>query len=251
MMKNRLRILFTLTAIFLAITACGFPRLLPRETSTPKDTTPVSINQDLADFTEIDIEAAGPIYLIQGDTHAIQIEGPKSIVENITFEVRNGVLLIKHSDDDWGWVTDRDFPTITITFKNLTRFVFEGGAELVANDLHTETLSVVMKGGASLDMMNLNVNSLEMDIRGGTDIEISGMAGIQTLKFAGGTNYNAEDLQSSRVSLHIEGAVSATIWVIDTLDLDLNGAYNVKYYGNPSVTQSIKGVGNVEGLGDK
>lgn len=251
MMTNRLRILMTLTAIFLAITACTFPHLSPRKTSTPKDTTPVSINADLADFTEIDIEAAGPIFLIQGDTHAIQIEGPKSLVEDITFEVRNGILLIKNSGDNWGWVTDGDFPTITITFKNLTRFVFEGGAQLVANDLHTDKLSVVMQGGASLDMINLNVNTLEMDVQGGTDINIRGVAETQILKFTGGTNYDAEDLRSASVSLHAEVAMSATIWATETLDLDLNGAYNVKYYGNPSVTQSIKGVGNVEGLGDK
>lgn len=250
-MKNRLRILLSLSIVIFAITACGFPRLMPRETSTPKDTTPVSINEDLAEFTEIDIEAAGPIILIQGDTHSIQIEGPKSIVDGITFEVRNGVLVIKHSREIWDWITDRDYPTITITFENLTRFVFEGGSELVANDLQGDSLSIVVQGGASLDMANLNVRALEMDIQGGTDIDISGQAGTQTLKFAGGTNYDAEDLQSASVSLHIEGAVSATVWATDTLDLDLNGAYDVKYYGSPSVTQSIQGIGNVEGLGDK
>jgi len=250
-MKNRLKILFSLTAIFLAISACTFPRLSPKKTSLPKETTPVSVNENLADFTEIDIEGAGPIFLIQGDTHTIQIDGPKSIVEDITFEVRNGVLVIKHSGDMWDWITENDFPTITITFEKLTRFVFEGGSELVANDLQGDSLSVVMEGGASLDMLNLNVNTLEMDVQGGTDIDISGVAGVQTLKFAGGTNYDAENLKSATVSLNIEGVVSATIWVTDTLDLDLSGAYDVKYYGSPSVTQSIQGVGNVEGLGEK
>ncbi len=250
-MKNRLRILLTLSMLILASTACAFPRLLPREKSTPKDTTPVSINEDLADFTEIDVEAAGPIFLVQGDTHAIQIDGPKSIVDNITFEVRNGVLLIKHSGNIWDWVTERDYPTITITFENLTRFVFEGGSELVANDLHTDSLSIVMKGGASLDMLNLNVKTLDMVAEGGTDIEISGVAETQKLDFSGGTNFDAEDLRSASVSLHIEGAVSATVWATETLDLDLSGAYDVKYYGNPSLTQDIQGVGNVQGLGEK
>lgn len=250
-MKNRLRILLTLSALFLAITACTFPRLMPRETSTPKDTTPVSINEDLTPFTEIDIEAAGPIFLVQGDTHSIKIDGPKSIVDNITYEVRNGVLLIKHNGNIWDWITERDSPTITITFENLTRFVFEGGSELVANDLQTDSLSIIMKGGASLDMMNLNVSTLEMIVEGGTDIEIAGVADTQKLDFSGGTNYDAEELRSAFVSLHTEGAVSATVWATKTLALDLSGAYDVNYYGNPSVTQSIQGAGNVEGLGEK
>jgi len=250
-MKNQYKLLLTLTVLILASTACVFPRLVPKGTSTPKDLTPVSINEDLANFTEIDIEAAGPIFLVQGGTHNIQIDGPKSIVEDITFEVRNGVLVIKHSKNIWDWVTDNDYPTITITFENLTHFAFEGGSELVANDLHTDSLLVVVQGGASLDMLNLNVDSLEMDIQGGTDIDISGVAGIQTLKFAGGANYDAEDLKSASISLRIEGAVSATIWATDQLDLDLNGAYDVRYYGNPSLTQKIQGVGKVESLGEK
>lgn len=250
-MKNRLRILLSLSIIIFAMTACTFPRLMPRETSTPKDATPVSINEDLTPFTEIDIEAAGPIFLVQGDKHAILIEGPKNIVEGITYEVRNGVLLVKHSRDMLDWITDRDYPTITITFENLTRFVLEGGTELVAKDLKTDSLSIVMQGGASLDFTNMNVKALDMVIEGGSEIDISGIAETQALKFAGGTNYDAEDLKGISISLKIEGAVSATVWATETLDLDVSGVYNVRYYGNPRVTQKVQGVGNIEGLGEK
>ncbi|MDY0124738.1 MAG: head GIN domain-containing protein [Anaerolineaceae bacterium] len=250
-MKNRLRILLTLSTLILAITACVFPRLTPRETPVPDDTSFVGVGDTLSAFTEIDIEAAGPIFLVQGDKHAILIEGPKNIVDGITYEVRNGVLLVKHSRDMLDWITDRDYPTITITFENLTRFVLEGGTELVAKDLRTDSLSVMLQGGASLDFTNMNVKALDMVIEGGSEIDISGIAETQTLKFAGGTNYDAEDLKSVSVSLKIEGAVSATVWATETLDLDVSGVYNVRYYGNPSVTQKIQGVGNIEGMGEK
>ena len=250
-MKNRLRILLTLSTLIFAITACVFPRLVSRGTPSPADKTPVNVSEDLAPFTEIDVEAAGPIFLVQGDKHAILIEGPKNIVEGITYEVRNGVLLIKHSRDMLDWITDRNYPTITITFESLTRFVLEGGSKIIANDLRSESLAIVMQGGASLDMANLNVRDLDLTIEGGSDIDISGVAKTQTLDFKGGTNYDAEDLQSASISLHTEGAVSATVWATETLDLDLNGAYDVRYYGTPSLTQSIQGIGNVEGLGEK
>ncbi len=250
-MKNRLRILLTLSTLIFAITACVFPRLTPRETPVPGDTSFVGVGDTLSNFTEIDIEAAGPIFLVQGDKHAILIEGPKNIVEGITYEVRNGVLLIKHSRDILDWITDRNYPTITITFESLTRFVLEGGSKIIANDLRSESLAIVMQGGASLDMANLNVRDLDLTIEGGSDIDISGVAKSQMLDFKGGTNYDAEDLQSASISLHTEGAVSATVWATETLDLDLNGAYDVRYYGTPSLTQSIQGIGNVEGLGEK
>lgn len=248
-MKNRIRILLTLSILVLLTSAC-FPRLV-RTTPDSESQTPISEGQDLAAFTEIDIEAAGPVFLIQGNTHSIQIEGPKGAVEDITFEVRNGVLIIKHSNNIWDWITARDYPTITITFNDLTRFILQGGTELVADDLDTESLTMQLEGGASVKMSNLNVTDLVFDVEGGMDINIDGVAETQTLRFAGGTSYDAENLKSADVKLKIEGAVTATIWATELLDLNLSGAYDVKYYGNPSVTQSVQGVGNVESLGEK
>lgn len=249
-MRNQLKILLTVIILVFMTTAC-VPHLVPVEESTPESKTTVSVKEDLSEFTQIDIEAAGPIYLLQGNTHAIQIEGPQNLVENITYEVRDGVLIVKQSGDIWKLVAKNDYPTITITFENLNRFELKGGSALVANNLQSDTLSIEIQGGASLDMDNLNVSTLEVKIEGGTAMDISGVAETQTLRFSGGASYDAEDLQSSSISLQIEGAVSATVWATETLNLDLTGAYDVKYYGNPSITQDIKGIGNVESLGDK
>ncbi len=94
-------------------------------------------------------------------------------------------------------------------------------------------------------------DSLDLHVEGGANINIDGVVESQTLRFAGGTNYDAKDLQSATVNLRTDGAVSATIWVADALNLNLSGVYNVRYYGNPAITQNVQGIGNIEGLGDK
>ena len=53
------------------------------------------------------------------------------------------------------------------------------------------------------------------------------------------------------VDLKAEGAVDAKVWAVNELTLKLSGAYNVKYYGDPSIKQEVEGVGSVEGLGNK
>lgn len=249
-MKSRFKLLLILSILAVITTACS-PSLVRRSTPKPDSQIPVIEAFELAPFTKIDIEAAGPIILIQGNTHAIQIEGLQNVVKDITFEVRDGVLVIKHSNTIWDWITERDFPTITITFKNLTHFNQQGGSELVANNLQSESLSMVMRGGASVNILDLNVDTFMLQVEGGAHINISGIAASQTASFQGGSNYDAEELRSDSVRLKIEGAVSATVWATELLDLDLNGAYDVKYYGSPSLTQSIKGVGSVESMGDK
>jgi hypothetical protein len=264
-MRNRIKIIITLSILVLAASACGIPHLVPRTTPVPEDTdmippdktsmpedkTPVSEGQNLDTFTKIDIQGGGPIFLIQGDSHSIQIEGPRNIVEDITYEVKDGVLVVRYSRNIWGWMSAFDYPTITINFKQLDQFVFEGGSEVVANDIQSENLKIEIRGGAKLEMKNLMADLLDLHVEGGANINIDGVVETQALRFAGGTNYEAENLQSTTVNLRTEGAVSVTIWAADALNLDLSGVYNVQYYGNPAITQNVQGAGNIEGLGDK
>ncbi len=263
-MKNRIKLFLTLLVFIFVVSACSLPRLVPRttpapddqnlipgETNMPGDKTPISEGQKLDTFTKIDIQAGGPIFLIQGDSHSIQIEGRRDIVKDITYQVKNGVLMVRYSRDVWGWFSAFDYPTITIHFKDLEQFTLEGGSEVVANDVQSENLRMDFRGGASLEMKNLKADSLDLQVEGGANINIDGVVETQTLRFAGGTNYDGEDLQSATVNLHTEGAVSVTVWVTDALDLDLSGVYNVQYYGNPAITQNVQGAGNIERLGDK
>lgn len=264
-MRNRIKIIIALSIFVLAASACGIPHLVPRTTSVPEDKdmipsdetslsedkTPISEGQNLDTFTKIDIRGGGPIFLIQGDSHSIQIEGRRSIVEDITYEVKDGVLIIRFIRDIPNWLSTFDYPTITINFKQLDQFVFEGGSEVIANDIHSKTLTMEIRGGASLEMKNLMADSLDLHVEGGANINIDGVVESQTLRFAGGTNYDAKDLQSATVNLRTDGAVSATIWAADALNLNLAGVYNVRYYGNPAITQNVQGIGNIEGLGDK
>jgi hypothetical protein len=41
------------------------------------------------------------------------------------------------------------------------------------------------------------------------------------------------------------------IWVLDSLDVGINGVGEVSYFGSPNVTQSITGNGSLTSLGDK
>jgi hypothetical protein len=47
------------------------------------------------------------------------------------------------------------------------------------------------------------------------------------------------------------GTGSVIIWVLDSLDVVINGVGGVNYFGSPNVTQSITGTGSLTSLGDK
>ena len=253
-MKTNLRIVLTLSVLVLATTACSRPRLVPKteEPETPaEDRTPITETQKLESFTEIEFKGGGTIYLEQANENSIKIEGSKTAVEAVKIEIRNGRLLIDQDQSAWQWLTEVETPTFTISFSDLSHFKLEGGARVIANDLKLENLNLEVSGGATLSMDDFFAESIVMDIEGGVSVEISGEASRQDLNFSGGINYKAEDFKGDDVKLKMEGAGNAILWARQNLDLDLSGAYNVKYYGEPRLSQNVQGVGNLEALGDK
>ena len=246
--------MLTLSALVLTTTACSLPRLVPKaedSKTAEEDRTPITETQHLDSFTEIEFRGGGIIYLEQAKENSIKIEGNKNAVEAVKIEVRNGRLIIDQDRSALQWLNDVEAPTFTIRFSDLSHFKLEGGAKVVANDLTLENLSLKVTGGASLSMDSFFAKSIMMDLEGGVVVDISGEASQQDLKFAGGINYEAEDFKGEDVKLKMEGAGNAILWASQHLDLDLSGAYNVKYYGKPRLSQNVQGIGNLEALGEK
>jgi len=253
-MKTKLKIFAVLSVLLGATMACSLPRLVPgaeQPNKTEWDKTQVNEKQKLDTFNEIEFKGGGTIYLEQADDFSIEMEGSKTAVDTVKIEVRNGRLIIDQERSSWQWLTELDYPSFTIKFKDLSHFTLVGGAKVVANDLELDSLLLKISGGGSLSMSNFYAQSIVMDIEGGISVEINGEASQQDLEFSGGIDYKAEDFKGEDVKLKMEGAGSAILWATETLDLDLSGAYNVEYYGKPILSQNVQGVGNLEALGEK
>ena len=48
----------------------------------------------------------------------------------------------------------------------------------------------------------------------------------------------------------LPGQLRRRFGATETLDVDIDGAGNVRYYGSPHVTQDIDGISSVRGLGE-
>lgn len=252
-MKNQFRLIAFLLIVLLATMACGISRRTP--TSIPKTEEEeqkmlVSEFRPLGVFTKIEMNGGATVILVQGNEHSIKVEGTQRIVDQLRTEVKDGVLVIDYRDRKLFklWAEN---PTLTITFKDLSDFRLDGGAELKADNLDLENLKFKISGGASVRLNNLVVNTLNMRMAGGGDIRVSGVAENLTVDVSGGTNFKAGDLKCANVSVEIAGAANVVVWATDTLNLDLAGAYSVSYWGSPKITQSIGGIGQVKALGNK
>ena len=95
------------------------------------------------------------------------------------------------------------------------------------------------------------MSELRARLPGAGSIEVDGEADRLELALTGAGDLDAVDLRAADASVDSTGAVNATLWVTDRLDLSMTGAGAVRYHGDPSVTSTITGVGRVETLGPK
>jgi hypothetical protein len=68
---------------------------------------------------------------------------------------------------------------------------------------------------------------------------------------SGAGNVEAGELESQTAVITMSGLGSATVWVTEALDATLSAAGNLSYYGSPSVSENVSGIGKIESLGEK
>ncbi len=83
------------------------------------------------------------------------------------------------------------------------------------------------------------------------DIELAKTVVKQELELQVSGDYEAPNLESRAATVRIDGTSKAQLWVLESLDVVINGVGGVNYFGSPNVTQSITGSGSLTSLGDK
>jgi hypothetical protein len=124
-----------------------------------------------------------------------------------------------------------------------------------------QNLEADVSGNSALDLdqqvtiTNLNISSesnitgklktggLTINASGSSRVEISGLSQNAILKASGASDIVMPELSMNVASVTISGASRANLQVSDQLDVDLSGASDLKYHGDPQMG-NIKVSGN-------
>ncbi len=100
-----------------------------------------------------------------------------------------------------------------------------GASELIAHDLSGDKFAVQTTGAADVKLDG-NINELWADMTGASEL-------------------TAKNLQTRTAGISTTGAASADISVSETLKVDITGAGEVIFHGNPVVSKRVTGAGEV------
>jgi len=183
----------------------------------------ISESRSVKNFTGLELHGSGKLIIEQSDVESLTITADDNLLPDLTAEVRDSKLVL--GTKDFLNLNPTGFVTYKLLVKKLNSIVVSGGAEIEAKGLLTDSLSV--------------------NVSGAGDISISGETEDQTISISGAGKYRADGFKSKKASVNISGIGSALVAVSDRLDVQVSGAGEVEYIGDPQVIQNVSGAGTI------
>ena len=183
-----------------------------------------------------------------GDIHASSLDADNlELVIGGVGDINAPSLDAEHLELVIGGVGDIDIDSVTVDDLEV---LINGFGDVIINSLTADRLELVINGSADINVKSLNVEKLVTDLNGAGDIALAGQVVEQGVFLAGAGEYWAAELQSQTAVVEAGGAGNVTIWVTDSLDVQIGGPSTVRYYGTPQVTKDISRVGRLVSLGN-
>jgi hypothetical protein len=249
MKKNTHIIIPLLILSVFILSACQFlpwVRVVRGSGNLAATTRPVS------DFNAIRLDGAGRLVITQGMTESLEIQAEDNLIDELTSQVEGGTLVLGYRDRPWRRSILPTRPIVyTLVVTDLTKLTLNGAGDIDLQSLQTETLVLEINGAGNFKIVDLTAGSLSVNLAGTGSITVSGTVAKQEVILDGAGSYQAGDLQTRSTAIEINGLGSGTVWATETLDISIKGGGSVSYYGSPTVTQEITGLGDVKNLGNK
>ncbi len=202
-----------------------------------------SKNFEVGEFSEISLEGAFKVYLVQGDHCSVTV---KSTNDDIFDDIK-----IRKTMDEVEIKMDQSFFSFSrislyITFKTLEKLRIEGGVSMKTNGyLDLNNFLVNIEGGASVDLY-LKANSVKIYGEGGFLFELKGVANSLDITINGAGNVDAAELKTKDASFTTAGFGTGSVYATENLNAKIEGVGKLRYKGDPKVTQYIDGLGSVK-----
>jgi hypothetical protein len=210
----------------------------------------VEESRDVGDYDEIQLAGEGRVVFGAASDGVVEIETDDNLLQLIEVEVDGDRLII-------GTRGAADIePSSGIEYR-LGCPALKGARILGAGSIETADcvtsgdLGVAILGAGTIEVDAVEVEGLIVNIAGAGDVVATGTADEVGVEIPGAGRFDGSDLASGVVEVEISGDGSATVWATESLDVAVLGRGDVAYYGSPTVTQSVVGVGSVESLGAK
>ena len=196
----------------------------------------------LADFDGIGLAIPANVFLTQGSSQKVVIEGQANIIKNIETDVKNGTWKI-HYDKS---VKKAEKVNIYITMANLRKISIAGSGDVSGKGAFKGMgdLAISIAGSGDVELSG-DAKNVEVSIAGSGDVKMDGSARDVEVSIAGSGDVNLKALSAQNAEVSITGSGNCKVNVNGSLDVSIVGSGDVYYSGDAKVQSTVRGSGNV------
>lgn len=205
----------------------------------------VSENRMLSNFSSINSEMSGNVYIRQDSFYKVEVRGQQNVLNALQTTVSGGELNISFKNSTL--LIDNETVEVYISCPNVVSIRQEGSGNISAtNKLSSSNMKIELNSSGTISLSALNSNTLDASISGSGKIDVlSGWASTLALNTSGSGKMNLSGLESDYARVKISGSGSSRVFVQKQLDANISGSGDIYYLGNPFVNSNISGSGRV------
>ncbi|QZT36394.1 DUF2807 domain-containing protein [Halosquirtibacter xylanolyticus] len=214
-------------------------------------------------FTKISVEGPFTVNITQGTEQKVTITTEQNIIDRTNKVVVDGVWQIRLQEGDYKNI----LPKINVTVPNLTSFVSLNEAKVFVSewdcgddDLHLEAsagklsfdppvvaknINITISKGAEIFTPKVSTNAIDVASDNCRDLSITGSTTKLNITHTGNGGINTRALQADDVTVVITNGSKVNVTANKTLNATVNGYGRIGYYGDPVITKSINGTGEL------
>jgi len=186
-------------------------------------------------FTGLNISLAADVTWRHAQDTSVTVVMQENFFEYLTLYVRNGSLVIRSQTQLA--ITGANRPRIYIYAPYINNLVFSGAVSTVNwGTVYSEHFTITASGAVDV-ILDLQVDVLDINGSGAVDFILTGNVNTANIFVSGAVDFHSFDLQIKDAVLSVSGAADVDISVFNTLYLNVSGAADVRYKGNPTITR--------------
>jgi len=218
---------------------------------------------DLSDIDRFSNDGSFDVFVEQGATQNVVVEGQSNIIDRLLTRVDDGRWDIKLKPGSYS-----DFSlTVKITTPDIEEMIIDGSGDVFIDQYTvsklrlrsrgsgdfvvsepmtiSNRLDLDVEGSGDISIVSLDCQNLEMDVEGSGDIVVRGNSQDAVYYLDGSGDIFAFDMITATGSATNRGSGDIELTTMNQLDVNITASGNVLYKGTPNITEKITGSGKL------
>lgn len=189
---------------------------------------------------------AGNVYIYQGSTQKIEVEGQENLINDLCTDVKNKSWSIGFRSRNVKY--QKGF-NIHITLPTVRALSIGGSGSIIAKDKFNNLPELKLAiGGSGNIAIRAEASEVNISLGGSGDVTLEGKGSDLKISTAGSGHIDCSKFECSNAKVSTAGSGDVELWATEDLVVSSAGSGSVGYRGSPRIKTFNAGSGRVRPL---